>query len=213
MRLLFDDKFSRDLGRWVVKLSREGGGDASGGRIANVGNWSNILKRGQTFKRRRRIIDNKAESLLLPCVRLERQLPPRQQKMLVLGLLHKKWNGNTVRLSCSTSAIELRGSTVVAASSPLLVEEPPPPHARTTVTLFFPFLATHVIRLLLVLIQTQGYSFTLVYRLLQSCLSTDRYSFLCTVLSLGWCNEFKKTIKDLKWPVLPSVALFPSIPC
>lgn len=29
------------------------------------------------------------------------------------------------------------------------------------------------------------------------CLSSDRYSFICTVLSLGWCNDFKKTIKDI----------------
>lgn len=64
------------------------------------------------------------------------------------------------------------GALLLQPVAPCWLRSARPPYARTTVTLFFlffPFLATHVIRLLLVLIQTQRYSFTLVYRLLQRC--------------------------------------------
>lgn len=86
-----------------------------------------------------------------------------------------------------------------------------PMHGKWLLFFFFS-LATHVIRLLLVCLDSDATLFvhSCVQLASELCLSTDRYSFLCTVLSLGWCNEFKKKIKDLKWSLLPCV-LFSSI--
>lgn len=80
------------------------------------------------------------------------------------------------------SAIELRGSTVVSASRGLLVVVcPTPMHEKMVILLLY----SCVIVPPLVCLNSDA---TFLYRVQlasELCLSTDRYSFICTVLSLG----------------------------
>lgn len=46
-----------------------------------------------------------------------------------------------------------------------------------------------------VLIQMRHFFLSRVQLASELCLSSDRYSFICTVLSLGWCNDLKKDNK------------------
>lgn len=120
-------------------------------------------------------------------------------------MMDGKWTEKPDKATLHQSAIELRGSTVASASRCLLVEvcpKPPNPYARidgsfTSLHLCFP----PPISVCLESDATFFFlSFSLVYSLLQSCVCPQTGTLLiCTVLSLGWCNDLKKkmTIKDV----------------
>lgn len=92
--------------------------------------------------------------------------------------------GQSDKATLHQSAIELRGSTVVSASRGLLVEVcPTPMHDKMVILLLF----SCVILPPLDCLNSDGTSFFLSRVQLASelCLSSDRYSLICTVLSLG----------------------------
>lgn len=160
--------------------------------------WSSNLERWENFKHHHGIFGNKA--LLLHYVCLECHCRHTSKRCwfwsFSCSFTQQEWKHSQIKLlyKCNWTQREH-----CCCSSHLLVEECPAPYARKTVTLFFFFLATHVIRLLLVCLDSDAALFfhSCVPLASELCLSTDRYSFLCTVLSLGWCNEFKKTIKEI----------------
>lgn len=101
-----------------------------------------------------------------------------------------KWTGQSDKATLHQSAIELRGSTVVSASRGLLVDVCPTPMHEMVLLLFY----CVILPLLVCLNSDATFSFFLSRVQLASelWLSSDRYSFICTVLSLGWCNDFKR---------------------
>lgn len=90
-------------------------------------------------------------------------------------------NGQSDKATLHQSAIELRGSTVVSASRGVLVEVCPTAMHEKLVTL----LSTCVILPQLVCLTSDATFLSRVQLASELSLSSDRYSFICTVPSLG----------------------------